>query len=98
MRKSREFDNILDECLERLLVNGETIEQCLQSFPRDADELKPLLETALTTRQVSAIQARPEFRAKARHQLYSAFQESPILHVNHIDRNFVTLCERTHGA
>jgi len=75
MRKSREFDNILDECLEHLLVKGGTIEQCLQSFPKHADELKPLLETALATKQVSAIQPRSEFRDKARYQFYSALQE-----------------------
>ena len=72
MRKSREFDNVLDECLERLLVKGETVEQCLQSFPKHADELKPLLETALATKKASAIQPRPEFRDRARYQFYSA--------------------------
>lgn len=75
MNKSREFNNVLDECLERLLLKGETIEQCLQSFPKHADELKPLLETALTTRQISSIQPHSEFRDRARHQFYSAFQE-----------------------
>ena len=75
MRKSREFDNMLDECLERLLVKDETIEQCLRSFPKYADELKPLLETALATKQASAIQPRPEFRDRARYQFYSALQE-----------------------
>ncbi len=75
MGKSREFDNILDECLERLLVKGKTIEQCLQSFPKHADEIKPLLETALATKQVLAIQPRSEFRNKARYQFYSAGKE-----------------------
>jgi len=75
MSKSREFDNALDECLERLLVKGETIEQCLKSFPEHADELKSLLETALSTKQVSSIQPRSEFRDKARYQFYSALQE-----------------------
>jgi hypothetical protein len=75
MSKSKEFDNILDECLERLLVRGETVEQCLQSFPMYADELKPLLETALTTRQLSSIQPRAEFRDKARYQFYAALRE-----------------------
>jgi len=75
MRKSREFNNVLDECLERLLVKGETIEQCLQSFPKHVDELKPLLEMTLITKQVSSIQPRSEFRDKARHQFYSALQE-----------------------
>ena len=74
MRKSREFDNVLDECLERLLVKGETVEQCLHSFPEQAEELRPLLETALATQQVSAIQPRSEFKDKARYQFYSALR------------------------
>ncbi|MBI4284012.1 MAG: hypothetical protein HY663_06040 [Chloroflexi bacterium] len=75
MSKSKEFDNILNECLERLLVKGETVAQCLQSFPEQADELKPLLEMALATRRASAIQPRPEFRAQARYQFSSALQK-----------------------
>ena len=75
MKKSRKFNNILDECLERLLVKGETIEQCLRSYPEQAVELEPLLQTALATKKVSAIQPRPEFRAKARYQFRSALQE-----------------------
>ena len=50
------------------------MEQCLQSFPEHADELRPLLETALATNKVSTIQPRPEFREKAREQLYAALQ------------------------
>ena len=75
MRKSKKFDNILDECLERLLVKGETIEQCLASYPEQATELEPLLQTALAAKKVSAIQPRPEFRARARYQFRSALRE-----------------------
>ncbi len=75
MKTSKEFDNILDECLERLLVRGETIEQCLQSYSEQADELKPLLQTALTAKKASAIQPRAEFKARARYQFSSALQE-----------------------
>ena len=75
MRKSREFDNVLDECLERLLAKGGTVEQCLRSFPEHADELEPLLETALAAKKASAIQPRPEFRDRARYQFYAALQE-----------------------
>ena len=73
--KNKEFDNILDECLERLLVKGETIEQCLASYPEQATELEPLLQTALAAKKVSAIQPRPEFRARARYQFHSALRE-----------------------
>lgn len=76
MSKEKEFDNILDECLERLLVNGETIEQCLQSYPEQAGNLKPLLQTALVTKKAVAIQPRAEFKARARYQFRSALQEA----------------------
>jgi len=76
MKRGREFDNILDECLERLLARGEKLEQCLASYPEQAAELKPLLETALVTKQASAIEPRPEFKARARYLFHSALQET----------------------
>jgi len=76
MKRNKEFNNILDECLERLLVKGETIEQCLQSYPQQATELEPLLQTALATKKASAIQPRPDFRARARYQFHSALREA----------------------
>jgi len=76
MKESKEFDNILDECLQRLLVKGETIEQCLQSHPEQAAQLKPLLEAALAVKEASAIQPRAEFKARARYQFRSALQEA----------------------
>lgn len=76
MRKAKELDNILDECLERLLVRGDNIEQCLQSYPEYADELKPLLDTIVSAREVTDIRPRPEFRASARYQFRLALQEA----------------------
>lgn len=67
MRRSRELDNILDECLERIL-HGETMEQCLQRFPGHAAELRPLLETARLLTQSASFSPRPEFREEARHR------------------------------
>jgi len=75
MRKGKKFDSILDECLEHLLVKGETIEQCLKSYPEQATELKPLLQTALKAKNASVIQPRPEFRVRARYQFRSALRE-----------------------
>jgi len=76
--KNREFDNIFDESLERLLVKGESLEQCLQRYPEQAAELKPLLETALVAREASTIQPRPDFRARARYQFRSALKETAV--------------------
>lgn len=72
----KEFDDILDDCLERLLVRGETIEDCLAAYPQQADALKPLLQTALATKKATAIEASPEFRARARYQFQAALQET----------------------
>jgi len=71
----KEFRNILDECLERLLGKGETIEQCLQSYPERAAELKPLLQTALAAKKAAAVQPGAEFKARARYQFRAALQE-----------------------
>jgi hypothetical protein len=73
--KDKEFNNILNECLERLL-KGETVEQCLKSYPEQAAELKPLLETALAAKSASAIKPRADFKARARYQFRSALSES----------------------
>ena len=75
MKKTKELNNILNDCLERLLVKGETIEQCLQSYPEHAAEIEPLLQTAMATKKAVAIQPSPEFKARARYQLQSALQE-----------------------
>ena len=77
MGNNKEFDNILNECLESLLTGGETIEQCLAQYPEQALELRPLLETALAARKVSSIQPRPEFKSRARYQFRAALQEAP---------------------
>lgn len=73
---NRKFDDILNECLERLLVKGETVEQCLQSYPEHAAELKPLLQTALASKKALEIKPSTEFKARARYQFRAALAES----------------------
>jgi len=75
MSKTREFDNILEECLERILAGGETVEQCLASYPEQAAELEPLLRTAIATKNASAIKPPSEFRERAGYQFRAALQE-----------------------
>ncbi|MFC2019373.1 DUF5667 domain-containing protein [Chloroflexota bacterium] len=75
-KRNKEFDNILDECLGQLLSGEKSVEECLESYPAEATELKPLLQVAAVTRQVSAITPRAEFRARARYQFHVALQEA----------------------
>ncbi|MDA1189005.1 MAG: DUF5667 domain-containing protein [Chloroflexi bacterium] len=42
---SQELQQILDDCIERL-VSGESVEECLAAYPQHREELLPLLESA----------------------------------------------------
>ena len=75
MSKDKKFNDILDECLERLLVRGETLEDCLNSFPRQAAELKPLLKTAAMAKKALDIQPRSQFKAAAGARLHATLEE-----------------------
>lgn len=74
MSKKSEFDNILDECLERLM-SGETIEACLAAYPAYAAELEPLLRMAVDAWEAAAIKPRPEFRDRAGYEFQAAICE-----------------------
>ncbi len=74
MNKNKEFDNILDECLSRL-IEGETVASCLSRFPEYAAELEPLLRTAQETLKTAAVDPRPEFRDRARYQFQAAIRD-----------------------
>ncbi len=78
MSKNREFNNILDECLERLLTGGETVEQCLERHPEYATKLEPLLRTVMVTRETLTIEPSVEFRARARYQLRSEMEKTAV--------------------
>ena len=69
MSRKIKIEDILDNCLERLF-KGESIEDCLRDYPRQASELEPLLKTSLALLQKSAtIQPNPEFKARVYSQL-----------------------------
>ena len=66
------FEDILNTCLDRITLKGDTIEQCLESYPEQAAELEPLLRAALSIKEVSSIEPRPEFQQAAKARLLSA--------------------------
>ena len=76
MVRDKEFNNILDDCIERLLVRGETLQQCLESYPEHAAELEPLLQMALAANEAVAVQPDPQFKARARYELNVLLQQA----------------------
>lgn len=84
MNREQELNDILDKCLERVLFQGETIEQCLAGYPAQADELRPLLTTALSAQKAISITPRLEFREKARHQFQATLREMEAKKTRHV--------------
>ena len=76
MGKEKQFNDILDECLDRLMFKGDTMELCLADYPQYADELKPLLEASLITSQISSLEPDQEFKTKARNELFTVLREA----------------------
>jgi hypothetical protein len=64
MNKAKQFDDVLNECIERIL-KGDAVADCLAAHPEYAAALEPLLRTALETKNAAAILPRPEFRQRA---------------------------------
>lgn len=54
----RRFQSILDECIAAL-EQGETVEACLERYPKHAPRLRPLLQLAARVRQIPPAKARP---------------------------------------
>lgn len=71
MSKKRDH---LNDCLERLL-QGEDLESCLQDYPKEAEELRLLLEMASGIRRYAeTIKLRPEFIAQTQANLGKAYE------------------------
>lgn len=77
MKKDTEFNNILDECLEKML-RGKSIEQCLADYPDHASALEPMLRTAFRAKMATNIRPRPEFKDRARHEFQAAIRDMDV--------------------
>ncbi|MBE2181931.1 MAG: hypothetical protein IAE89_00775 [Anaerolineae bacterium] len=53
---TRDFHDILNDCIERMAA-GQSLEVCLRLYPDDAERLRPLLEAGAQTRHLLAERA-----------------------------------------
>ena len=78
MKMRRDFDDILDDCLERLR-QGERVEECAARYLAHSAELVPLLEVAATTIQAaSSVPVRPEAKSRGLNRLGEALVQSGV--------------------
>ena len=69
------IEEALNDCIERM-DSGESLGDCLNSYPDLADELKPLLELSHAVTETSlSIKPRGEFKAAARQRFHAALAE-----------------------
>ncbi len=74
MKTEKDFNQILDECLDRI-NDGNAIESCLAQHPDHAAELKPLLESAAGFNRVASITVSDDARRRARKRLLDAIEQ-----------------------
>jgi hypothetical protein len=68
----RDFESILDECLQQLNSGQADIETCLARYPEQAAALRPLLQTASLLRAAPVPRPSPAAKAAGRQQLLLA--------------------------
>ncbi len=70
---SKKLENIFNECLERIL-RGESVEDCLKSYPKEANKLESLLRIAsLIHKDATLVRPRSSFKEQTRLNLRGAF-------------------------
>ena len=72
MTERRSFAEILDECIDRVLARGESIEACVRDFPEHADELREALSAGVAAGQAFAFFPDPDRKRAARLRLHEA--------------------------
>ncbi|MBI4337192.1 MAG: DUF4382 domain-containing protein [Chloroflexi bacterium] len=72
---SNNLDRIFDECLDRMLLHGESVESCLAQYASHAGHLEPLLRTVARAGKAYAAVPTDAAAARSRQRLESTIQE-----------------------
>ncbi|MFH1381985.1 MAG: DUF5667 domain-containing protein [Chloroflexota bacterium] len=70
-------EEILARCIDEVLSGQSTVEDCLARYPELREELKPLLEVAISI-QVPKVAASPEFRQRTRDRLLEIMESAQV--------------------
>ena len=74
MTERRSFAEILDECIDRVLARGESVEGCVRDFPEHADELREALSAGVAAGAAFAFLPDPDRKRAARLRLHEAIE------------------------
>lgn len=65
------FDKILDDCVSRITIHGESVESCLARYPDEASELEPLLRIVAQTDGAYSYTPSSQAKAHGRERLHA---------------------------
>jgi len=71
------FEQILEDCLNKLSSGASTLDECLGRYPEQASQLRPLLQTAAGLERGGQVQPSTAYRANARVRLAAHMQAHP---------------------
>lgn len=73
----KDFDLILEDCLERLSSGASNLDECLLRYPDYAQQLRPLLQSAARLERASEVQPPADFKQRTRTRLMEHVQAHP---------------------
>jgi hypothetical protein len=68
-----DFDRILDECIEHI-NRGESLEACLAWYPDHVDQLEPLLQAVIQTKEAYSFEPSMTAKSVTRQRFYAALE------------------------
>ena len=73
--RNDQLQQVLDDCLDHVLREGDSVEACLSRYPEHSAELEPLLRLALDTRQTLAFTPSGAAKDRARMTLQESIRQ-----------------------
>jgi hypothetical protein len=73
----KDFQRILEECLTELSDGTATVDECLEYYPKHAEQLKPLLKTVLLLNRGRDVTPSPTFNAYTRSSMIQYLRSHP---------------------
>jgi hypothetical protein len=73
----KDFDEILDDCVEQISNGYASLEQCLELYPAEAARLEPLLRVAIGLKKGFEREPSIVYRASARLELLQHMRKNP---------------------
>ena len=77
MNNENEYEAILETCVEQIANGASSLEECLARYPHLAEELEPILLTAMRLKRIRDVKPPPFLRARIRAEITQKIEANP---------------------